>query len=62
MDAQTRDKIVSPAGRPSTAPVQPVDERDSYSVTALSDVIDRSVHAAAARFTLGLSPAALGAA
>ncbi|AMN38485.1 PHA/PHB synthase family protein [Rhodoplanes sp. Z2-YC6860] len=34
-------------------------ERDAYSVTALSDIIDRSLHAAAARFTLGLSPAAL---
>ena len=34
-------------------------ERDSYSVTALADIIDRSLHAAAARFTLGLSPAAL---
>jgi polyhydroxyalkanoate synthase len=29
---------------------------------AFADVIDRSVHAAVARFTLGLSPAALGAA
>jgi polyhydroxyalkanoate synthase len=34
-------------------------ERDSYAVTALSDIIDRSAHAAAARFTAGLSPAAL---
>jgi polyhydroxyalkanoate synthase len=36
--------------------------RDSYVVTALSDIADRSLHAAAARFTLGLSPAALAAA
>src|SRR6476660_8879408 len=36
-----------------------VTERESYSVTALADIIDRSLHAAAARFTLGLSPAAL---
>jgi polyhydroxyalkanoate synthase len=35
------------------------DVRDSYSVTALTDVIDRSLHATAARFTGGLSPAAL---
>lgn len=35
---------------------------DSYTATAMADVIDRSVHAATARFTLGLSPAALGAA
>ena len=34
-------------------------ERDSYATTALGDVVDRSVHAAIARFTGGLSPAAL---
>ena len=34
-------------------------EQDSYAATALSDVVDRSVHAATARFTGGLSPAAL---
>lgn len=37
-------------------------ERDSYSVTALADITDRSLHAGLARFTLGLSPAALLAA
>ncbi|MBI1202995.1 MAG: alpha/beta fold hydrolase [Rhodopseudomonas sp.] len=37
----------------------PEPERDSYAVTALSDIVDRSTHAAAARFTAGLSPAAL---
>lgn len=36
-------------------------DRDSYASTALGEVIDRSVHAAMARFTLGLSPAALAA-
>ncbi|MFO1159125.1 MAG: alpha/beta fold hydrolase [Reyranellaceae bacterium] len=36
--------------------------RDSYVVTALSDIVDRSLHAALARFTLGLSPAAVSAA
>ena len=36
--------------------------RDSHVVTALSDIVDRSLHAASARFTLGLSPAALSAA
>ncbi len=35
------------------------DERDSYSVTALADVADRTLHAAIARMTGGLSPAAL---
>jgi polyhydroxyalkanoate synthase subunit PhaC len=37
-------------------------ERDSCSVTALADITDRSLHAALARFTGGLSPAALGSA
>lgn len=37
-------------------------ERDSYAVTALGDIVDRSAHAALARFTAGLSPAALGGA
>ena len=36
-----------------------VDGRDSYAVTAVSDIIDRSLHATIARFTFGLSPAAL---
>jgi polyhydroxyalkanoate synthase len=36
--------------------------RDSYVVTTLSDITDRSLHAALARFTLGLSPAAIAAA
>ena len=35
------------------------DQRDSYAVTALADIIDRSLHAATARGTMGLSPAAL---
>jgi polyhydroxyalkanoate synthase subunit PhaC len=33
--------------------------RDSYAVTAFADIADRSVHAAIARLTMGLSPAAL---
>ncbi len=41
----------SPAGR--------IDDRDSFAVTALADITDRSLHAAVARFTAGLSPAAL---
>ena len=35
------------------------DSRDSYAVTAFADIVDRSLHATAARFTMGLSPAAL---
>jgi polyhydroxyalkanoate synthase len=38
------------------------EDRDSYSVTALADITDRSLHAALARFTGGLSPAAIGSA
>jgi poly[(R)-3-hydroxyalkanoate] polymerase subunit PhaC len=45
--------------RSSNAPAEPTDERDSYAVTALADISDRSLHAAMARFTRGLSPAAL---
>jgi polyhydroxyalkanoate synthase len=44
-------KAVSVAGEPSS--------RDSYAVTAIADITDRSLHAAIARFTNGLSPAAL---
>ena len=33
--------------------------RDLYAVTAIADITDRSLHAAIARFTNGLSPAAL---
>jgi len=33
--------------------------RDSYSSTAIAEIIDRSVHAATARFTAGLSPMVL---
>src|ERR1039458_5820167 len=41
------------------APTETVGGRDSYAVTAFAEIIDRSLHAMAARFTLGLSPAAL---
>jgi polyhydroxyalkanoate synthase subunit PhaC len=34
-------------------------ERDSYAVTAIADITDRSLHASIARLTGGLSPAAL---
>ena len=34
-------------------------DRDSYATTAIADITDRSLHAAIARFTGGLSPAAL---
>jgi polyhydroxyalkanoate synthase len=37
----------------------PGKERDTFAVAAIADIIDRSLHAAVARFTGGLSPAAL---
>ncbi len=37
----------------------PPDQRDSYTVTAFADIIDRSQHAATARLTMGLSPTAM---
>ncbi len=37
-------------------------EPDSYASTAFSEIIDRSLHALAARFTAGLSPSALAGA
>jgi polyhydroxyalkanoate synthase subunit PhaC len=54
----------APARGPSVAAATtatPID-RDSYSVTALADITDRALHASIARFTGGLSPAALAAA
>jgi polyhydroxyalkanoate synthase len=33
-------------------------ERDSFAATAWADIVDRSMHAATARFTAGLSPIA----
>ena len=45
---------------PATAhAVIQIKERDSYAVTAIADVTDRSLHAAIGRFTSGISPAAL---
>lgn len=37
-------------------------ERDSYLSTAIQEILDKSLHATAAKFTAGLSPSALGAA
>ncbi len=52
-----------PAGPPAPPAFAPAPEpsfiRDSYASTAFADVVDRSVHAATARFTAGLSPMAL---
>jgi polyhydroxyalkanoate synthase subunit PhaC len=61
---------IQPKDRAFAAPAVALDQtsaldpqdRDSYSVTALADITDRSLHAAIARFTGGLSPAAVGSA
>jgi polyhydroxyalkanoate synthase len=44
---------------PAVLPVDDGDGRDSYAVTAVADIMDRSLHATIARFSYGLSPAAL---
>jgi polyhydroxyalkanoate synthase subunit PhaC len=49
-------------GQPAAGVPLRSEGRDSYSVTALTDITDRSLHAAEARFTGGLSPAAMAAA
>ena len=57
-----RLKASSIVERPSSRTVVPpadTRERDSYAVTAIADITDRSLHATIARFTNGLSPAAL---
>jgi polyhydroxyalkanoate synthase len=48
-----------PRQQAPNAPIAESDDRDSYTVTALADLTDRSLHAAIARFTGGLSSAAL---
>ena len=60
--APTADALVprETTAADATAAQGPEDGRDSYAITSLSDIIDRSLHATAARFTLGLSPVALG--
>src|SRR5262252_5383823 len=52
--ATAQQSVHVPATRPGQHP-----DRDSYGVTALADIIDRALHAATARFTAGVSPAAL---
>lgn len=65
MPAETSSKIrpfPKAYARPPEAPVasgRATRDRDSYATTAIADITDRSLHAAMARFTAGLSPAAL---
>jgi len=53
--AQARSTL---APRADGEAMQPA-ARDSYAVTAIADITDRSLHATLARFTAGLSPAAM---
>ena len=55
-NGRRRNKLTAQPSVPSSAPAP--SERDSYTVTALG-AADRSTHAALARYTPGLSPAAL---
>jgi polyhydroxyalkanoate synthase subunit PhaC len=52
-------KIVADFTREAALAAPPSKDRDSFAVTAITDLTDRSLHAAAARVTGGLSPAAL---
>ena len=55
----------APGADPRLRPAPVADhpfERDSYASTALQEILDKSMHAIAARFTAGLSPGALTAA
>jgi polyhydroxyalkanoate synthase len=45
---------------PKSLPLPEVSDRDSYASTAFADIADRSYHAALARVSRGISPAALG--
>ena len=51
--SKSPNRITAPlAGRTATQP----SAQDSYAVTAIADITDRSLHAATARFTAGMSP------
>ncbi len=58
VDASPRPKVPRPAARTSV-PLRRDLVRDSFASTAFSDVLDRSVHATLAKFSGGLSVAAL---
>ncbi len=58
-NVRPRSKRQGRAAPPVAPRASAAAERDSYAATAMGDIIDRSLHAAVARFTAGLSPAAL---
>jgi polyhydroxyalkanoate synthase subunit PhaC len=53
------DRPVQFSQNPTTVHHLAKRDHDSYSVTALADITDRALHAATARFTAGVSPAAV---
>ncbi|MGE5105708.1 MAG: PHA/PHB synthase family protein [Betaproteobacteria bacterium] len=52
-------RLVSSPQPPAATPQDESFLRDSYAATAFAEIVDRSLHAATARFTGGLSPIAL---
>jgi polyhydroxyalkanoate synthase len=52
-------RAMEPAAQAPESPPTQIEGRDSYAVTALADITDRSLNAAIARFTAGLSPTAM---
>ncbi len=58
--AKADDKLPSRSTLTRPFPLPRISDRDSYASTAFADIVDRSFHAAMARTTHGLSPAAIG--
>jgi len=57
---RAKSKTTPPQGvPPSTGVSTPAFLRDSYAATAFAEVLDRSLHASMARFTVGVSPMTL---
>ena len=66
MAASQQSKVVSISKSPNNDRISCAPQHgpaalgsNSYAVTALADITDRSLHAATARFTGGMSPAAM---
>lgn len=59
VNARASTKVVRAADAAPASPPESVYLRDSYAATAFAELIDRSSHAALARFTAGLSPMTL---